>query len=75
MPTTLHRTGALAVSQRNRIVVAGYPDLTHAVRQVVEAAVNQRRPSPQLVRAVNAVLDAVGDPLSTKQPRKRAGAA
>jgi hypothetical protein len=63
------------MSTLTRITIPGYPEITSAVREVVRASLDQRRPSKRLAMATNAVLDALGHELSTKQVRKGRAAA
>jgi hypothetical protein len=55
---------------RLNITIPGQPELSFAVRRVVEAALDQHAPSPRLTRAVNIVLDLADHELSTKRARK-----
>lgn len=58
------------MSAINRIYISGYPALSAMVRHVIQAAINQRKPSRELRKAVNEVLAAIDHPLSTKRKRK-----
>lgn len=60
------------MSINQAISIPGRALISRGLRRVVRAALDQRSPSPDLVRALNDLLGLTGDELATNEKRSQA---